>query len=241
MVQRLPKRISPCPIQEAVIELRFQTDMPADAVFGAIYQTVRDSYPQLKRLPLANIPEELRKEMQVQYEPLYHLVNPNFLCLIGPQVLSVEAQGEYPGWHRFKAEVLDTFNKVQNGAGVLKSITRIGMRYITVFDWNVLPELSVELKLAQRNLQYERMALQTYFMRDTFHCTVHLSNIEQSDDGGTKTRIDIDIAYIPTEDDTWLSIEQTIDAAHMIEKQEFFALLTPEFLETLHPEYEEEQ
>ena len=39
---KIPKRINPCPIIEAIVEIRFEANIPPDAVFGVIY----NEYPE---------------------------------------------------------------------------------------------------------------------------------------------------------------------------------------------------
>jgi hypothetical protein len=47
---KLPVSISPCPIVESVTEVRFETTVPEDAVFGLVYQALKaDLYFQISR------------------------------------------------------------------------------------------------------------------------------------------------------------------------------------------------
>ena len=51
---KLPVTISPCPIVEAVAEVRFETLVPEDAIFGLVYQTLKTDFPKVETLPVAS-------------------------------------------------------------------------------------------------------------------------------------------------------------------------------------------
>lgn len=50
----LPKKIDPCPIVDAIIEIRFSTNIHPSAVFGVIYNEFKDKYPTVEKLPILN-------------------------------------------------------------------------------------------------------------------------------------------------------------------------------------------
>ena len=61
---KLPKEISPCPIIDTVIEIRFESTMPKEAkeaIFGIIFNEFNDRYPSLEKLPILQIPEAIRE------------------------------------------------------------------------------------------------------------------------------------------------------------------------------------
>jgi len=45
-MDRLPVSINPCPIAEAIFEVRFETTYPGDAIFGIIYNPFKDEFPK---------------------------------------------------------------------------------------------------------------------------------------------------------------------------------------------------
>lgn len=61
---RLPSAINPCPIQEAVIELRYERPKGLiwDAVPGIVFSRLQDKgWDTLERLPIAEVPQEIRR------------------------------------------------------------------------------------------------------------------------------------------------------------------------------------
>ena len=53
---RLPVRINPCPIVEAIFEVRFTSKVAWATLPGMLYAQIRDKYPQQTQLPLAQLP-----------------------------------------------------------------------------------------------------------------------------------------------------------------------------------------
>ena len=57
---KIPKKITSCPLVETIVELRFESSLPPDAIFGVIYQKLKSDYPKVDKLPILQIPEEIR-------------------------------------------------------------------------------------------------------------------------------------------------------------------------------------
>ena len=58
--ERLPTKIDPCPIVEAILEIRFVTSESWRTLPGLLFAHIRDRYPEQKDLPLAQLPKERR-------------------------------------------------------------------------------------------------------------------------------------------------------------------------------------
>ena len=57
---RLPVRISPCPIVEAIFEARFVSPQPWTTMPGLLFAQIREKYPEQRVLDAARMPEEFR-------------------------------------------------------------------------------------------------------------------------------------------------------------------------------------
>ena len=69
---RLPKALDPSPIKEAVVEIRFETPLPSEAVFGVVYNAIHDGYPELEKLPILQVPEAVRAaDPNLMFQPHY--------------------------------------------------------------------------------------------------------------------------------------------------------------------------
>ena len=68
---RLPIKIDPCPIAEAILEIRFVTSESWPTLPGLLFAKIRERYPEQKDLPLVQLPEEIRRrEPAFTYQPL---------------------------------------------------------------------------------------------------------------------------------------------------------------------------
>src|SRR6266487_5438916 len=97
---RLPIKIDPCPIAEAILEVRFVTSESWRTLPGLLFAHIRERYPEQKDLPLAQLPEEIRRhEPAFTYQPLVQFLGRDFLIQFGPRVVSlVTKPNQYPGW-----------------------------------------------------------------------------------------------------------------------------------------------
>ena len=103
---QLPKKITPCPIAEAIVEIRFDSnpDIPADAIWGIIYNSFKEEYSfkSIEKLPILQIPEPVRlNDPALIYKPNYKLSNEKFIFQIGPKVISLASAPNYIGWRIF--------------------------------------------------------------------------------------------------------------------------------------------
>ena len=55
-MNKLPIKISPCPIIEAAVELKFSSDLPKGAVFGVLYNSLKDRFGNVEQLPTSMLP-----------------------------------------------------------------------------------------------------------------------------------------------------------------------------------------
>jgi uncharacterized protein (TIGR04255 family) len=105
---KIPKRINPCPIIEAIVEIRFESGMPPDAVFGVLYNEFKSAYKKVEKLPILQLPEIVRaKDINLRFQPHYKLIQDDFLLQIGPSVLSIVNVNEYVGWNNFSSRIRD--------------------------------------------------------------------------------------------------------------------------------------
>jgi uncharacterized protein (TIGR04255 family) len=85
-----PTKITPDPIIDAVVEFRFESEIPPDAVLGMLFNVVRNDFPNFKKLPVAEIPDEIRRnDPQLKFAPYYQAVSEGYRLNVGPNVISL--------------------------------------------------------------------------------------------------------------------------------------------------------
>lgn len=237
---KLPKLIEPCPISEAAVEIRFETTLPGDAVFGVFYSAIQERYSDLEKLPILQLPEVVRmKDPNLIFQPHYRLKRDNFLVQMGPKTLSVIATKGYPGWQTFLSEIECVFDRVRD-LGVIVKVTRFGIRYIDFFDLDIFKHLKLRILVDEADLVGENLLFRVEFAKGRFRSALQLSNDARlSDASGTRhgSALDLD-TYLAADDIVFFeNMRAILTEAHQIEKELFFGLLLPEFLETLNPTY----
>jgi len=78
LVNKLPVVINPCPTAEAILEIRYLSKHPGDAIFGLFYGTIGDIFDNEPiSLPILQLPEAIRRQDPALRFKAYH-------CLISP-------------------------------------------------------------------------------------------------------------------------------------------------------------
>jgi uncharacterized protein (TIGR04255 family) len=237
----LPKKISPCPILESTVEIRFDSRVPSEAVFGIIYSEIQAQFPgQPEKMPILQLPEEVRsKDPNLIYQPLYRLKNNNYLISIGPKVISLSCTPPYSGWTEFSLKIQELLSKI-NKAKVISKTLRFGLRYINFFDENIFNNIKFEITLDNTSLSLNQNYIRTISKTKPFTITLQIANSADivTDNKTLKgSLIDIDIAAEGSNIDILNVTNGLLSEGHDQEKQLFFTLLKDEFLLTLNPEY----
>lgn len=239
---KFPKLISPCPIREAVAEVRFTPSVPPDAVFGIVYQTLKSQYGDAKALPILSLPSDLRNsDKDLAYQPHYALQNDTTTLLIGPRTIAVGMRGDYPGWPVLSKLVQDNMNSF-HGTGIVKETHRFGLRYINFFNFDIFVKLLLQVSVNGESWDKDETHFKTIFRNANCAHMVQISKgiiwIGNPPERGST--IDIDSFTENTSGDFVSRFSAFLDVAHTAEKKLFFSLLKPEFLATLNPTYENE-
>jgi uncharacterized protein (TIGR04255 family) len=238
---QLPKQITPCPIKEAVVEIRFESALPADATFGVVYNALKDPYSQIEKLPILQIPEILRAgNPDLVYQPYYKLKHENYILQIGPRTLSLAVVEPYPGWAAFLPEILKVFRKITELSFITR-VSRFGLRYIDFFEGNIYENINLNLAVYGENAITDETFVRTKLQREQFNCWLQVGNqmslISENIQAKAGSVIDVDTFVNSIEENFFEGVESLLQDAHRIQKSLFFELLKPEFLKTLNPIY----
>jgi uncharacterized protein (TIGR04255 family) len=237
---KIPKKIDPCPIIESIVEIRFDSDLPADAVFGIAYTALKNEYPKVEKLPILQVPEIIRsKEQQFWFKPHYQLSNENFLFQIGPKVFSVNNINEYAGWDTFRERILATLRRISE-LEIVNDVSRLGIRYINYFDFDIMNNISLSMQLYDKAFDTKNVTIRAEIDAGKFLNVLQIANnaeISFRNQLKKGSVIDIDTVYTAKIDNFFEIMEELIEEGHLEEKKLFFSLLRKDYLETLNPEY----
>jgi uncharacterized protein (TIGR04255 family) len=238
---KLPVSIDPCPISETVAEVRFETPVPEDAVFGLVYQALKADFPKSTTLPAASLLPEVRKsDPNLAIQPLHRLDGEHLTVMVGSQAVTVGIRKGYPGWTVVSKRFRETFARLANTELIGKPL-RFGLRYINFFQGDIFPKLT--LSIAINNDPINGAATQLRTVLQAHGCGLLLQVSKDVMLVGEQKRVGsvIDIDSFVTEPDAAQGFEDALaeflEKAHLAEKELFFGLLKEDFLATLNPTY----
>lgn len=239
----LPKRIDPNPIYEAVVEIRFDTEFPSDAVFGIAYSILRDSYPEVEKQPILQLPEIFRnQDPNFTFQSHYKLRKEKFVVQIGPRMFSVSMTPNYTNWTEYRTEILSVFNRLAEH-GIVSNVSRFGLRYIDYFNHEILNRLDVKLKIMGRSFDSDEVYVRTIFKMGDFNVLLQIVNASEAlkksgvSEVERRSAIDTDVSIEQTGIPFFDKMETILEDAHACQKEIFFSLLSKDFLESMNPEY----
>src|SRR5690606_29391031 len=145
VVDPLPTKIDPCPIVQAIFEIRFKTTTPWAQLPGKVAGLLREQYVG-KELPLFTLPEQFKQQYPGSiYLPQYQFHSNQFVVNLGPQMIGLGVQTmSYPGWTVVHAELNSFLSKVIND-GFMEEGARLGVRYSDFFEFNIFDRIDLDL------------------------------------------------------------------------------------------------
>lgn len=239
-----PKKIEPCPIVEAIIEIRFSSMLPSEAVFGIIFGAINKDFEKTTNLPILQLPEAVRsQDPALKYHAYNSFTNDdNSLKVnVGPKVITFINSETYLGWGEFFSKIKNILTKIIK-TNVIQKVERIGIRYINFFSQKILKSLNLSIKVDNEELKDEPTTLRTEFTKDNFVRVIQVVNQAPVNIRNTTkigSLVDIDCIYTNTSTIP-LAINEfsnIINKGHQVEKETFYNLLKPEFIKTLNPVY----
>ncbi|HEX2936155.1 MAG TPA: TIGR04255 family protein [Bacteroidales bacterium] len=232
----LPKNINPCPIVDALLEVRFTSKINANAVFGLIYSVLQKDFQKVETLPILQLPDVVRaSDPNLKYKPYYKISNENFVIQIGPDVISISSFPKYLGWELFSKIIFDAITKIES-VGIINAIERIGIRYINFFETNIFEKVNLKVCIGTNDILYKNTIVRTEIEQGEFSSTLQIAN-NAIINGKLGSIIDIDTFLTKNLDAFFSRKTELINAGHLKEKELFYSLLKPEFLNTLNPTY----
>lgn len=241
---KLPKRIENSPIVDALIEIRFETNIFKSAVFGLIYQEIMTDYPgQVTQLPILQLPEQIREQdPNLQFKPEYRIENEKFIIQIGRDVLCISSKIPYIGWDAFSNHAVYIISKLTN-KGIIKRVSRLGHRYINFFEEKIWDHLTF-VPLLIGDYEANNTLVRSELKDGDFINTIQISdNAKFKENEFVEEKygsvIDIDTSREYGNNCFVENINNEINQSHLCEKKLFFSLLKSDFLNKYNPEYED--
>ena len=128
------------------------------------------------------------------------------------------------------------------GVGLVKHVTRFGLRYINSFKLDILRHSSLSIRCSDIDLttKSSQIQLTAQISAAPFVQTLRVLNgasVKQHEEIIGESVIDIDTALNDGLDNFFVNRDGILDQAHEAEKRLFFELLSEEHITSLSPEY----
>lgn len=234
---KLPLKISPDHIKESVIEIKYESNLPYEVLVGYIYNSLDDTYkyashPQQFAI---NAPNEISINLGV----LNLFFTDRIKLQLMPNSLIFNCIDKYIGWKDYKAEIEKTIIQITT-IKEIKKFTRVGIRYISEYsEMEIINCTKFNFSFGIPQIKSDNYSFRTEFDWDNLRVVL---NLKHSADSTKEIKlvsiIDIDIISDNLNIENTEDLITKIEENHIKEKEVFFNLLKPEYLETLNPEYE---
>lgn len=246
---RAPSRLRRDPILEAICEIRFDSESSNLAALlpGLLFKRLGSSYPRLERLPVADLPVEIRDAVPDSiHQPHFRLHGDMGIVQIAERKISVaSAHEKYPGWTTFRPLVCEAWNAVLE-TGLITAVNRVSVKFVNMLD--ISDEMMLSDVMAMRiHLGEAEIGLEPFQFTTETASNDHISVLQIVNpakatfpNGSSRTGmlLDVDTIKVVDEGVPTTEVGTLLDAAHDEEKRVFFSLLTQKTMDRMEPEYD---
>ncbi len=240
---KIPKKISPSPIIEAVTEIRFENELPSAVIFGKLYGALSEEFSDTEQLPILEMPAQFRDlQPELRYAPHYRLKNDKFIVNIGQRILSVNrvcTSHEYESWDEYFSVIKTVFEKVKS-INLISTVERVSVRYINFLEEDVSTVLNLEIGLFKTKIDNHK-ELNLVFVQelnDNNKLSVGIaSNAKIETNGAIREGLVVNIEAYKDTQTAVANIEDVVKKLHGASEKGFFEALNDEYLSTLKPDY----
>ena len=237
----LPSKIKYNCVFQAIIELQYQTTIPVEILTFKLFDALGNEYNRPYRTPMQDIPQIVRQSTPGMEKAIcYYIKSAHdvFNIGIGDGLLSLQIINfSYGTWDTFINEFKKVYEKISS---FIDKKEQIGVRYVNVFEDNVLPHLNIDLNVYKQSILEQPLVL-SWQNKDNEHMIktsiINEAVINYNDlkTGETKVLydtsiIDIDCICRDIEDKDLLA---AISENHDIVKQRFFNLCKEDYIENV--------
>jgi uncharacterized protein (TIGR04255 family) len=246
----LPKKLLKSPLVDAVFEVRFKASAGASSILpGLLFRHIEYQSKRIEKLPASEIPTQIRiMDSSLKFQPLLRLHWGSFFVPIGDESLAVTCKMPYPGWNKFREQILKVMEIVKS-TDVIDSIERYSLKYSNVIDGNNISEnirrIDMDIRVGNHAIKSEIFNLRFEIPRNEIIHLVQIAAHARARLHGGEIRegalVEVDTICNHKTNDFLLFMKQLptrIEALHTESKSMFFQCLTNDTVEYLEPIYE---
>lgn len=232
---QIPRKIDDR-LQDAIVSIQFEPGVPGNAVEGYFHAILKDAY---KTVSLSQSSTVQIDQLVIQPQQTFYILSEGkFRVEITSNSITFNLIGFYAGWDEYRKVLTETLSPLID-KGVIAKISRIGLRYISVFDHiRVFDHIKPSFRFEPFDQTSSKAQFRIELDRDPFLMILTLVNAYPKTDGSIYSITDVDT--IKLFESTGLKANDVLkwlENGHTEQKEVFFSLLKQEFIDSLNPKY----
>ena len=237
---RLPKKISPDSLVDAIIEVKYEANRPFEVLLGIFFEALDETYFYTNRPIKPAAPGTfIAGTISLFY-------NDKISIQVFPGALAFSSLNKYIGWEDYYPAIEKALNTLHSTGNIAK-FTRVGIRYITEYvNKDLKDSIKFEFSFGWPEISSLLTTFRTEFMYSESKVILTLHNklpvlkqlaVNAQPEIVLTSIIDIDVIKEPLSIEKLTEIHEVINNGHQKVKEVFFGMLREDFLKTLNPEY----
>jgi uncharacterized protein (TIGR04255 family) len=243
-LKKIPNRIEPDAIIEALFEMRFEMESIPEVLFGRLVDNPTWKAWEQRRLPAYDLPAPIRQaDENLRYQPVFELndVAANSSIRIGSQVLSYHQRAPYGSWALFESRVGAAITQLFDKAQQIK-VLRLGVRYINALERKAhgitgVNDLDLNVQVAGESFDESLNINLLLSPSPEMACMLRVATpdfVQGIYSPDTSVLVDVDVYTKQSfAGSTETAVKDWFVSAHQKAKEYFFALLTEKTIKEL--------
>lgn len=235
---KLPKKIYPDRIKDAIVEFRIESAKPFEVVLGLILDKVIESQSYKFINSSNNIPLEIQEISGRKF--LFY--NDNIKFHLTAKTITVNCFSTYISWDSYREELKKVIILIHGVVSDIK-IKRIGLRYVSEYiDMNLKDCLKFNFTFGYPDIASNQFSFNSEFpykkgliiltLRNSMPAIIDNKNVKLSHIDIDVIKKGLDVSFVYNSE-----LINLLEEVHSYEKEVFFNLLNDSFLNSLQPTY----
>jgi uncharacterized protein (TIGR04255 family) len=242
---KIPKKITPDRIRDSIVELRYQSDLPFEVAIGMFYSALDDTYAYTNRPIETSTPNQvplINNSLTLRIGSHNLFFNDKIKIQLQPSSIIFNCLNEYISWSNYREEINKVLKQLLT-TDVINYFERIGVRYISDYEkTNLLDCVNFNFSFGMDHIHSDQYSFRSEFHSDKIRVVLNLAHsiprlVKEDSEPIPTSTIDVDAIFSIPNTSRLEDFMPLIDLVHNKEKEMFFSILKPDFLETLQPEY----
>lgn len=143
------KQTNDNPIIDAGLEMSVSYNVPSDVIVGNLFNFLhqKDENVGLQKLPVSNIPDEIRRmDPSLKGKPTHQLACKFGFVQVGENVLCVGGVMPYVSWDNFERFIKDVIAFLSDNS-LVRKIDLVKLRYLNFFKKNIFKSINLSIKM----------------------------------------------------------------------------------------------